>query len=1102
MRPPAIEKMGYYPTHENVAKVISTYISPATERGRLLDPCCGEGTAAQLLGNSLNCETWGSELSYKRAEIASQVMDKVYQAPWESTWLTRESISFLFLNPPYDTDSIDNQGRLEAQFLKTTTPTLVCGGLLVYIIPQRMFANPDIAKRLVTYYQDFTIGLYEDSAYKQAILLAKRRFGTHIPEVGEVEKVQAWGLATLQTLQPASEPTYVIPPAPVRGFNNQPIVFKRKDWTDEEKVDATLTKGVMQTSAWKDLLNPKRSETGSVSPVMPLKKGHVAMLMASGMIGIIRIMGDDGKPMLIKGRVIKEQDTTVTEDASGNEVEKIKDRFVTTVTTVTQEGVQVIKDVENLTSFMQAHGEKIGQYVLDHYRPLYNLDPTDEESACLEKLGKSRRPLPGQVEAGLLPTQKHAAVAMARSIRRNKVGNMQGEMGIGKTTIAAGTIALLESFPALVLCPPHLVPKWIREIEETIPGAKAIELRRIGKNSDDPHELNDVRKFFEQYSEGHLGKKAVAVVANTTAKMGAGWRPAVVMRKAKDPESRSNRRHLACCCPVCGSPVVDEKGFTIVDPEEMTKRRYFCEAEVPGWELDENGDKVINENGDTVWGKRKCGTALFTFDQTRRFSIAEYISKHCKGRFKLLVADECHQFKGKSSDRGIAFHQLVTACDATLTLTGTFFGGKSTSIFWLLHRLIPSVRNDFGFDEEMRWAKLYGILEVTRKSKREAYEDDGVFTGNRRYRNTAKEQPGLSPAIINRLLDTTVFLSLKDLGVNLPDYKEEVAVLDMEAAHEGQYKTLDDTLKQLAKENGRYLSTWLQWTLARPNSAFRDEVVIVDEYSEDGEKLDRKLELMELPAVVESNQKLPKEEWLATLCREERSKNRKVLVYLRQTGTRDIQDHIQATLEKAGLRVTVLHGSVDPRKREEWIAKRTPATDVLICNPKLVETGLDLIAYSTVVFAEIEYSLYTLWQSVRRVWRLGQQKPVKAVFSVYGDTMEAKALTLMGKKMKAAQLLYGDEVGGAIVPEEEGDFLTQLARNVLEGAKMSDLATLFAEDAKISHNPLGSMTLPSEVMAIPIETWEEWLRERGGQHALGRKKGKRLSVSPGQASLF
>ena len=1101
MRPPAIEKMGYYPTHENVARVILTYISPAPERGRLLDPCCGEGTAAQMLGNSLNCETWGSELSYKRAEIASRVMNKVHQAPWESTWLTPTSISFLFLNPPYDTDTIDNQGRLEATFLKTTTPTLVKGGLLVYIIPQRMFANPDIAKRLATYYQDFTIGLYEDSAYKQAILFAKRRDGIHVPENGEVEKVQAWGLAILENLQPAPEPIYTIPPAPERGFNNQPITFKRKDWTDEETVEATLSNGAMQTSAWKDLLNPKRSETGSVSPVMPLKKGHVAMLMASGMIGIIRIMGDDGKPMLVKGRVIKEQDTTVSEDASGNEVEKIKDRFVTTVTVVTKEGVQVIKDVDGLTKFMQAHGEKIGQYVLDHYRPLYNLDPTDEESACLEALGKGRKPLPGQKEPGLLPTQKHAAVAMARSIRRNKVGNMQGEMGVGKTTIAAGTIALLDAYPTIVLCPPHLVPKWIREIEETIPGAKAIELRRIGQNSDDPHELNDVRKFLEQYDEGLLGKKAVAVVANTTAKMGSGWQPAVVMRKAKEPDSQSQHKHLACCCPVCGAPVVDEKGFMITDPEEMTKHRYFCEGKVPGWELDENGDRKRDKNGDTIWGERKCGTALFTFDQTRRFSIAEYISKHCKGRFELLIADECHQFKGKSSDRGIAFHQLVTACNATLTLTGTFFGGKSTSIFWLLHRLIPSVRKDFGFAEEMRWAKLYGVLEVTRKTKRDDIEDDGVFTGNRRYRNIAKEQPGLSPAIINRLLDTTVFLSLKDLGVNLPEYKEEVAVLDMDEVHQGQYKTLDDTLKTLAKENGRYLSTWLQWTLARPNSAFRDEVVIVDEFDEDGEKLDRKLELMELPAVVEDNQKLPKEEWLAKFCVAERTQNRKVLVYLRQTGTRDIQDHIQSMLEKAGLRVTVLHGSVDPRKREEWIAKRTPATDVLICNPKLVETGLDLIAYSTVIFAEIEYSLYTLWQSVRRVWRLGQQKPVKAVFSVYQGTMEARALDLMGKKMKAAQLLYGDEVGGAIVPEEEGDFLTQLARDVLDGVKMSDLATLFAEDAKISHNPLGSMTIPSEVMTIPLSTWEEWLRERG-QVAPVRRKAKRTIVLPGQASLF
>ncbi len=254
----------------------------------------------------------------------------------------------------------------------------------------------------------------------------------------------------------------------------------------------------------------------------------------------------------------------------------------------------------------------------------------------------------------------------------------------------------------------------------------------------------------------------------------------------------------------------------------------------------------------------------------------------------------------------------------------------------MLYRLNAGVRRDFGFTEEMRWARLYGVLETTRKRKRDDYEgEDGVFTGNRRRRNQAKEQPGISPAIINRLLDTTVFLSLKDLGITLPDYKEDVVTLDMMEDHGKQYKEMAATLKDLALESYRYMSTWLQWSLARPNSAFRDEKVIVDEVKE-GVKTMRKLELMDLPAVVNGTDRLPKEDWLASYCVAERRQGRKVLVYLRQTGTRDIQDRVEDALKQAGLKVTVLHGSIDPRKREDWIAKRTPMTDVLVCNPKLV----------------------------------------------------------------------------------------------------------------------------------------------------------------------
>ena len=201
-----------------------------------------------------------------------------------------------------------------------------------------------------------------------------------------------------------------------------------------------------------------------------------------------------------------------------------------------------------------------------------------------------------------------------------------------------------------------------------------------------------------------------------------------------------------------------------------------------------------------------------------------------------------------------------------------------------------------------------------------------------------------------------------------------------------------------------------------------------------------------------------------------------------------------------GLRVSILGGNLDPRKREKWIAKRVNTLDILICNPRLVETGLDLVQFSTVVFFEIEYSLYTLWQSVRRVWRLGQTQPVKAVFAVYSSAMEATALALMGKKMKAAQLVYGDEVGGAIVPEEEGDFLTQLARDVLEGAKLSDLQTLFADDLQVSHNPMGSLTTPSAVI-IPgpkVITWDDLMSQKT---VVVRRTRRKEVVPEGQLGL-
>lgn len=1135
MRPPAVEKMGYYPTSTEVIQALKTWFTPAND-GRLLDPCCGEGSAAGTMARELNCTSWGVELSPARAQIAEKNMDRILCAAWQTCTLTNESITLLFLNPPYNYDRFGDQRRLETEFLKTTTPKLFRGGALVYIVPLTLLGDESVATLLVAYYENLAVVRYPETTYNQVIVMGYRRQRYKNPTKEEVGEIQRLAKVEPPMLEAVPAPRYMLLPASMKGAGGTAVKFNRMDYTAEELVDATLKNGLMNSRAWLDRIDPARLDVKLGRPVMPLKKGHIAMLMAAGTMGIMRLADEDGQPMLVKGRVVKVTPKVGSEETkSGDTMDIYRDHYETTISAIRQGGIEVIKDVDALSAFMVKFGEQIGRFITDRTHPLYNFDPTPAETKLLDALSLRRKPLPGLAKAGLLPIQRHVAAAAARALRQKRRCNIQGEMGAGKTTMALASLVLLDAFPAIIMCDPHMVEKWTREAKEVIPGVQVMELRRIGGHN--RQQVNDVVRFFDSYDKGLLGKKALAVMAHTTAKLGTGWRHAYIKRRVN--------QETVLCCPTCGSPIMVENNgieFMATKEEELGQKRLFCHAQGSGYALDEEGCVSRGEDGLPIWNQRECRAALFASDVgDQRFPIADYIFRHAKFRFKMMIADEVHKFKGKSSDRGIAYHQLVQSVRYTINLTGTFFGGPSTSIFWLLQRNDPGVSSDFDFHDERRWAARYGVLEYRRLNKKNYDEDEEAgFTGNRRYQNIAKELPGISPSIINRLLHNTVFLSLKDLGLVLPEYTEEVAALNMTSeryddrhptSHAAQYDSMETGLRSKARQDKRFLSTWLQWALGRPNSAFRDEKVqteILDDQEGDGEadvdlvsmvesetvngKQKLKRTIMELPAVIDEQKALlPKEAWLVEFVRAERDQGRKTLIYLRQTGTRDIQYRIDKILKDAGLRALVLTSSVEARKREAWIAGKVYGIDALIVNPRLVETGLDLVAFSNVVFYEIEYSLYTLWQALRRVWRPGQTQKVKAVFAIYNNAMEARALALMGQKMKAGQTLYGDEVGGAIVPEDEGDLLLKLAREALNKADIPDLQSLFAENCQVERpavevTELEKIATTSDIVtadspAGPVKsiTFDAWMEERGAD-ALG--PGKKKKVAKDQLSLF
>ena len=65
-------------------------------------------------------------------------------------------------------------------------------------------------------------------------------------------------------------------------------------------------------------------------------------------------------------------------------------------------------------------------------------------------------------------------------------------------------------------------------------------------------------------------------------------------------------------------------------------------------------------------------------------------------------------------------------------------------------------------------------------------------------------------------------------------------------------------------------------------------------------------------------------------------------------------------LTRHGFRVAVMKAdAVAPERREAWVADRVKqGIDVMICHPRLVQTGLDLIDFPTLIWYETEFSVF------------------------------------------------------------------------------------------------------------------------------------------------
>lgn len=192
----------------------------------------------------------------------------------------------------------------------------------------------------------------------------------------------------------------------------------------------------------------------------------------------------------------------------------------------------------------------------------------------------------------------------------------------------------------------------------------------------------------------------------------------------------------------------------------------------------------------------------------------------------------------------------------------------------------------------------------------------------------------------------------------------------------------------------------------------------------------------------------PKEQWLLEQLHQFKAEGHRTIVYVAHVGKIDVSARLKAVLERPyngqTLKVAVLRSStVDTADRMDWIEETVEeGVDVLLCNPQLVETGLDLIQFSRVVVYQMIYNSYTLGQCVRRVLRVGQQHDVQVYYTLYRAAMEVAAAQLMAKKAKANAQIQGRDLREAFITQYAGadDIQDILMRQIQSGLSTIEIS--------------------------------------------------------------
>lgn len=375
-------KLGYYPANpiavDGILKhLVAKPLDPNRKKStiNILDPCCGKAEALRQiqLGLEVPSETtYAVELDAGRvAEARSSISGApegniLGPASFLNVQISGSSFGLIYLNPPFS-DVLGGGRREEHSFAIQATRLIVPKGVLVLVAPLKaVCGNRDFVEFLDAHYEDMAVYKFPDGEdadgntirpYNEIVIIAKKR-GTALPaeslgQFGLLHKMD-WrygyvGNAAIHRLPPLGG----VQPVSF-GYNGTPSydreehvrtweiplswpphVFKKTAYTEQELAE------IVESSPLGKILD-EVSVPRLQCPPLPLDRGHLGLLLASGMLNGV-VEGPHG-PHVIRGGSHK---VTYFNKEASESTENPETGAVTTKTVMSERPVTIIRVVES-----------------------------------------------------------------------------------------------------------------------------------------------------------------------------------------------------------------------------------------------------------------------------------------------------------------------------------------------------------------------------------------------------------------------------------------------------------------------------------------------------------------------------------------------------------------------------------------------------------------------------------------------------------------------------------------------------------------------------------------------------------------------------------